>query len=127
VGRENLDFGKAAESAAVEFLKTKGYKIPKRNYKNNFGEIDIIARQSGVICFLEVKATRRRLNLGTQQEAVTGAKQRQISRVAVDYLKSNNLLGKPARFDVVALLYEKDLPEISLIKDAFELNPDLTI
>ena len=35
----NLEFGKAAENAAVDFLKAKGYKILERNYKNKFGEI----------------------------------------------------------------------------------------
>ena len=87
----NLEFGKAAENAAAEFLKAKGYKILERNYKNKFGEIDIIARQDGVICFVEVKA-RHSLNLGVPQEAVSTRKQRQICRVAVYYLKANRLL-----------------------------------
>ncbi len=122
----NLEFGKAAEDAAAKFLKAKGYKILERNYKTKFGEIDIIARQKGVICFLEVKA-RRSLNLGVPQEAVSIHKQRQISRVAVYYLKSNNLLDRPARFDVLALLYVNSQPEVSLITDAFELNANFTL
>ena len=122
----NLDFGKAAENAAVEFLKAKGYKILERNYKNKLGEIDIIAQLKGVICFVEVKA-RHTLNLGVPQEAVTARKQRQICRVAVYYLKSNKLLERPARFDVLALLYVDSQPEISLITDAFELNAHFTL
>jgi len=122
----NLDFGKAAENAAAEFLKAKGYKILERNYKNKFGEIDIIAQFKGVICFVEVKA-RHTLNLGVPQEAVTARKQRQICRVAVYYLKSNKLLERPARFDVLALLYVDSQPEISLITDAFELNAHFTL
>lgn len=122
----NLDFGKAAENAAVEFLKAKGYKILERNYKNKLGEIDIIAQLKGVICFVEVKA-RHTLNLGVPQEAVTARKQRQICRVAVYYLKSNKLLERPARFDVLALLYVDNQPEISLITDAFELNAHFTL
>ncbi|MCX5669677.1 MAG: YraN family protein [Candidatus Omnitrophica bacterium] len=122
----NLEFGKAAEDAAVKFLKAKGYKILERNYKNNFGEIDIIAQQNGVICFVEVKA-RHSLVLGSPQEAVNSSKQRQISRVAVYYLKSKKLLERPARFDVLALLYVDSQPEISLITDAFELNAHFTL
>ena len=102
----NIEFGKAAENAAAEFLKAKGYKILERNYKNKFGEIDIIAQQSGVICFLEVKA-RRSVNLGVPQEAVSLFKQKQISRMAVYYLKVHNLLEHSARFDVLALLYSR--------------------
>lgn len=122
----NLEFGKAAENAAARFLKAKGYKILELNYKTKFGEIDIIAQQEGVICFLEVKA-RHSLNLGVPQEAVSTSKQRQISKVAVYYLKSNNLLDRPARFDVLALLYVNSQPEISLITDAFELNTKFTV
>jgi len=122
----NLEFGKAAEKAAADFLKAQGYKILEHNYKNKFGEIDIIAQQKGVICFLEVKA-RHSLNLGTPQEAVSLSKQRQISRVAVSYLKSKHLLERPARFDVLALLYVNRQPEITLITDAFELNANFTV
>jgi len=122
----NLEFGKAAEKAAAEFLKAKGYKILERNYKNKFGEIDIIALQKGVICFLEVKA-RHSLELGLPQEAVSGRKQRQICRVAIGYLKSNHLLEQAARFDVLGLLYVNNQPQISLITDAFELSPGLTV
>ena len=122
----NLEFGEAAENAAARFLKAKGYKILERNYKNKFGEIDIIAQQKGVICFLEVKA-RHSLDHGTPQEAVSLSKQRQISRVAVDYLKSRNLLEHPARFDVLALLYSNNQPQVSLIVDAFELSANFTV
>ena len=122
----NLEFGKAAENAAAKFLKAQGYKILERNYRNKLGEIDIIAQQDAVICFLEIKA-RHSLNFGTPQEAVSAQKQRQISRVAVAYLKLNNLLEHAARFDVLSLLYVNNQPEISLIKDAFELKQDFTI
>lgn len=122
----NLEFGKAAENAAATFLKANGYKILERNYKNKFGEIDIIAQLAGVICFIEVKA-RHSLSLGAPQEAVSLRKQRQIGRVAVYYLKSRKLLEQPARFDVLALLYANSQPQISLIKDAFELSANLTV
>ena len=122
----NLEFGKAAEKAALEFLKAKGYKILARNYKTKLGEIDIVAEDRGVICFVEVKA-RHSLNLGTPQEAVFSGKQRQISKAAVHYLKFNHLLERAARFDVLTFLYTGNLPEISLIKDAFELDASFTL
>jgi putative endonuclease len=124
--RPSLGFGKAGEEAAVRFLKSRGYRILERNYKNKFGEIDIIARQKGVICFLEVKA-RHSLVFGSPQEAVSPVKQRQICRVAVEYLKKNNFLEQAARFDVVALLYADEKPQISLITDAFELSASFTV
>ena len=122
----NLEFGKLAEDLAAKFLVAQGYKILERNYKNKFGEIDIIAQQEGVICFIEVKA-RHSADRGLPQEAVSSRKQRQISRVAVNYLKLKKLLEHAARFDVVALLYVNSQPEISLITNAFELSANFTI
>ena len=126
MSRERIEFGKEAEESAARFLKTKGYKVFRRNYKTKFSEIDIIAEDQGVICFIEVKARHSKL-FGEPTEAVSPVKQRQISKAAICYLKENNLLERSARFDIVTLLYEKDLPEIDLIKDAFELNSNFTI
>ena len=123
---EKLKFGKDSENRAANFLKSKGYKILKRNYKTKFSEIDIVAIDKGVICFVEVKARHSNL-FGEPADAVTPAKQRQISKTAICYLKENNLLERSARFDVVSLLYAQDLPEIDLIKDAFELNSNFTV
>ena len=126
MSREKLKFGKDAEERAARFLESKGYKILKRNYKTKFSEIDIIAEDEGVICFVEVKARHSNL-FGEPADAVCAAKQRQISKAAICYLKENNFLERLARFDVVSLLYVKDLPGIDLIKDAFELNSNFTI
>ena len=123
---KNLRFGKQAESAAVEFLKGRGYKIIKCNYKTKFGEIDIIAEDKGVICFVEVKGRHSKL-FGEPSEAVYAIKQRQISKAAICYLKENNLLEHLARFDVVSVLCAGVGWEIDLIKDAFELSSTFTI
>ena len=123
---QNIEFGKAAETAAAEYLKTQGCKILERNYKNKFGEIDIIVLANGVTCFVEVKARHSSAH-GLPQEAVTLAKQRQISKVAVGYLKSKRIFDRPARFDVLALLYEDDQPQITWIKNAFELSANFTV
>lgn len=124
--QDKLEFGKEAEKAAVDFLKVKGYRILERNYRTRFGEIDIIARDKDAICFVEVKA-RHSLNLGSPEEAVFTRKQKQISKAAIYYLKTNKLLERPARFDVLAFLYKDNRPQISLIKDAFELNAAFTL
>ena len=123
---KNLEFGKQAEKSAVIFLKGQGYKIIRCNYKTKFGEIDIIAKDKSVICFVEVKARHSKL-FGEPSEAVSATKQRQISKAAICYLKENNLLERQARFDVVSLLYARDLPEVDLFKNAFELNSGFTI
>ncbi len=126
MSKKNLEFGKAVEKEAAEFLKTKGYKILEVNYKTKLGEIDIIAKDKNTICFVEVKG-RHSFNFGSPCEAVSLKKQDHIAKAALYYLKLNNLLGFPARFDVLSVLNRDNKVQISLIKDAFELNTNFTI
>ena len=123
---QRLDFGKEAEETAVEFLKEKGYNILSRNFRVKLGEIDIIAKDGQTICFIEVKA-RHSQECGFPEEAVERRKQRQIAKAAFCYLKENNLFESQARFDVVSLLYNGNLPQIHLIQDAFELSPSFML
>ena len=66
--------GRAGEKLAVDFLKKKGFKILKTNYKTVVGEIDIIAQDREYIVFIEVK-TRSSDNYGLPREAVDRKKQ----------------------------------------------------
>ena len=118
---QNLYIGKSGEEVAVNFLKENGYKILIRNYKTRLGEIDIIASDRDTFCFIEVK-TRNSDRFGSGLEAISGFKQRQISKVALLFLKDNNLLNKKARFDVVSVTYSNEGPKLDLIKNAFELE-----
>lgn len=127
MSRRNLDFGKTGEELAVNFLKTKGYKVIERNYKAKIGEIDIIALDKDTYCFIEVK-TRYSNKFGLPEESILQSKQNQISKTALHFLKENSLLDKKARFDVVSVLCTSlDEPEVNLIKDAFELSDAFTL
>jgi putative endonuclease len=125
VPKDNLNLGILAEDKAVKFLKASGYKVLHRNYRCKLGEIDIIARDKDTICFVEVKC-RLSDRFGKGSEAVTGKKQAQISKAALNFLKENNLLDKSARFDVVSLDTCGAQEQIALIKNAFELNGRFT-
>jgi putative endonuclease len=121
VSKDNLYFGKAGEDKAAAFLAANGYKILKRNYKTRLGEIDIIARDRETICFVEVKS-RTTERFGLPQEAISKLKQRQIAKVALMFLKENDLLDSFTRFDAVCLLCSQDKPKLELIKNAFDLT-----
>ena len=112
--------GTRGESLAVKALKKKGYKILEKNYRSKLGEIDVIARDGGVLAFVEVKA-RRTDRFGDPKLAVTPQKQRKISMVALEYLKKTGQIEKEARFDVVAIRLLPGQPDIEIIKNAFEL------
>ena len=54
-GMKTTAVGQQAESAVAEELKRQGYKILDRNWKTTVCEIDIIAKKSRIIYFVEVK------------------------------------------------------------------------
>ncbi len=112
--------GQTGESLAAWYLKKNGYKIIEQNYRTPLGEIDIIAREKKIIVFVEVKS-RRSNRFGNPKWAVTPQKQRKISRVALQYLKSTRQMNISARFDVVAVSSNRDEPRIEIVKNAFEL------
>ena len=66
--------GKVGEDLAANFLEQIGFKIIKRNYRFERGEIDLIAEEGDELVFVEVKA-RRSTTFGTPEEAVTTASQ----------------------------------------------------
>jgi putative endonuclease len=112
--------GLQGEAIAVDHLRRMGYKIITRNYRTHLGEIDIVAKHKEAWVFVEVK-TRRSQRYGHPKWALTPAKQRQISMVALQYLKQHKAVQSRARFDVVTIQNPQDNPEIEVIANAFEL------
>ena len=118
---QKKELGKQGEEIAIRFLKKKGYRILLRNYVCKMGEMDIIAREKDTLVFVEVK-TRTSTEFGPPQLAVNSRKQRQLSKVALNYLNEKRLKDVKARFDVVAILLRQKGEEIELIRDAFDLQ-----
>ncbi|MFW6081331.1 MAG: YraN family protein [Desulfosalsimonas sp.] len=113
-------YGRMGESLAVGHLKKNGYRILARNYRNRFGEIDVIARHKGVIVFVEVKA-RSSAQYGPPKAAVDRNKQKKISMTALGYLKENRSMDERARFDVVCVDTASAVPRVEIIANAFPL------
>ena len=118
---QKKELGKKGEEVALRFLKKRGYGIIEKNDVCKLGEMDIIAKEKDTLVFIEVK-TRTSTAFGPPQLAVNLSKQRQLSKVALNYLKEKHLEDVKARFDVVAILLGQKGEEIELIKDAFDLN-----
>ena len=117
---QKKELGRKGEELAIRFLKKNGYRIIGRNYVCKMGEMDIIAKEKGTLVFIEVK-TRTSTTFGPPQLAVDQKKQRQLSKVALNFLKEKRLEDVKARFDVVAILLGPKGEEMELIKDAFDL------
>lgn len=116
-GVSRIELGTNAEDRAVEHLLGHGYRIVERNYKTKLGELDIVARDGAALVFVEVRS-RRSSQFGSALEAVGWRKQRQVSRVATQYLAWRRPRFDVARFDVVAITGD----EIVLVKDAWRLG-----
>ena len=110
--------GEAGESAAVDYLKEKGYHILRRNYRYQRGEIDIIAEDRDDVVFIEVKA-RRSKSYGDPEDGINPDKCRRIRRVASGFLFENHIDDRPCRFDIVAVEYEGEKIVLRHIMDAF--------
>jgi putative endonuclease len=118
--RERLDLGLFGEDQALRKLKRLGYKNIIRNYRCPLGEVDLIARDGDVLVFIEIK-TRKGKSVGYAKEAVNARKRRQLSKVALTYMKANGCCETKARFDVVAVNVDGMEIHIEVIKNAFEL------
>lgn len=113
--------GALGEKLAREYLEEHGYRIVTGNYRVKVGEIDLVAEDGDVLVFVEVK-TRNGPTHGLPVEAVTSAKQVKLSKVALQYLNRYHHADRPARFDVVGVLFRAGHPvQIELIKNAFDL------
>ncbi len=77
--------GRSGEDAAVNHIRSLGYRILERNFKTRAGEIDIIARDGDALVFLEVKS-RASATMGSVRESVTTGKLRTIEKAAIAYL-----------------------------------------
>ena len=118
--RERLDLGKLGEELAFKKIKRIGYKCLARNYRCPLGEVDLIAKDGDTLVFIEIK-TRKGKSIGYAKEAVDGRKRRQLSKVALTYIKANDCWHMRSRFDVVAINFNNNKREIEIIKNAFEL------
>ena len=118
--RERLELGERGEALAFNKIKSMGYKKIVKNYRCPLGEVDLVAKDGDTLVFIEIK-TRRGRPLGYAKEAVNARKQKQISKVALAYMKANNCCDVSARFDVVAVSLGSGPPQIEVIQNAFDL------
>lgn len=101
---QNVQIGKIGEDLAVEFLNKQGYKIIERNFRIRGGEIDIIALDDETLVYVEVK-TRRTIQFGRPEEAITNLKLKFLERAAKFYRNNRKNISLPQleRIDVVAI------------------------
>jgi len=116
---ERQQRGLEGEEFAIEHLRASGWDIEAHRFRLGRLEIDVVARRGNLVAFVEVK-TRRGSAFGSPLEAVTGAKKRELVRVARGWMDRHGRPGYVYRFDMIAVtLSKQDRPLIQHVEDAF--------
>jgi putative endonuclease len=111
------------EREAERHLVANGYTILERNARLAGAEIDLIAEERGVLCFVEVKG-RAGTRFGLPEEAVDAEKRRRIARAAEAYLQRRGKRAAACRFDVVRVLEGPGGARVEILRDAFEAGEE---
>lgn len=119
---EAARLGRIGEEKVAQFLKNRGYIIVKRNWRDRYGEIDIIAEKGNIVAFVEVK-TRAENALVKGFEAIDLGKMERTRNAAVMFTK--RMFGEyEPRIDAAEVTYRKNQDgtytwELKYIKSAF--------
>jgi len=112
------EIGMRGEKKAKKYLISNQYKILETNFHSPYGEIDIIAEDSGTLVFIEVKT--RSSNLDSALNSISIPKRKKISKTASYYLSKNQDLDEMfTRFDVIIVLHNNSKISLKHIKEAF--------
>jgi putative endonuclease len=116
----HLQTGTRGEEDAYFYLRSLGYVIVARNFRvpRCRGEIDLIAWDGDVLCFIEVK-TRTTHDVKPAEAAVDRHKRREIAQVAREYLRR----CPPScqwRCDIVSVYYvgPRARPQLEIFRNA---------
>jgi putative endonuclease len=99
--KQSYKFGILAEKISAIFLIFKGYKILHKRYKTYFGEIDIIAKKSNNIVFIEVKARKNKVNI---EEILSNRQANRIKSAGQFFISKNPQFSAcNLRFDFIEI------------------------
>ena len=107
--------GDWGEQEAARYLESRGLKVVDRQYRQKWGEIDLICLDRGAWVFVEVKTRSARSSIPAI-ESITPRKRQRILRAAMSYMKWKRLEGCALRFDLVLI----EEGRVEWIPDAFE-------
>ncbi len=99
---ENQKFGRWGEETASEYLQEQGVDMLAANVRTEYGEIDLLGQQDGVLIFFEVK-TRRTRTFGYPEQSVDFRKQEHMRNAAQDYMQNHPEIISDWRIDVIAV------------------------
>lgn len=111
------ELGIEGEKRAVIHLQKQGYTILETNYRFQKAEADIIAQKADTLAVVEVKS-RTSADFGNPEEFVNKKKIKLLVKAVDQYINENDL-DVEVRFDVIAILFQKNEVTLNHIEDAF--------
>lgn len=111
------DIGKRAEEVAAEYLRARGYRIWKSNWRWGKRELDLVTLFRNELVIVEVKA-RVDNRVNSPWEVVDQGKQRNIVLATAAFIRLYDC-HQPTRFDVIGVSYHSAGMEIEHIENAF--------
>jgi len=119
------EVGNFGERIAEKYLRDKGYQILDKNYSFRTpgnpkkGEIDIIAKKSDIISFVEVKLSHDSEIPVSPEERVNFFKQRKLVKTAESWLMVKKIpLNSKWQIDVISVMMDKGKAKISHFENA---------
>jgi putative endonuclease len=109
--------GKSAEQTAARYLRARGYRIWKSNWRWGKKELDLVALYRDELVIVEVKA-RDGNAVNDPMEVVDEAKQRNIILATEAFIRLYDC-RRPTRFDVIGIVFHRGGVEIEHIENAF--------
>lgn len=110
--------GNNGECRASDYLQSRGYEIVERNWRTRTGEIDIIARKTDALIFVEVK-TLPNGNADMLARELDLRKQKRIIKTSKRFLTNNRKYSNSyIRFDVI-IIDMPGYPSVYHIENAF--------
>lgn len=99
--KSRLVLGQEGEKLALQYLHQQQLTMLECNYRQKFGEIDLIMQDQSTLIFVEVRS-RREKQFGGAAASISLAKQRRLRLAAQAYLQRYKH-PPPCRFDVIAI------------------------
>ncbi|MBE7659623.1 YraN family protein [Tenacibaculum finnmarkense] len=114
---EHNELGEKGEQLAIDYLQKNGYKILEKNYRYKKAEVDVIAQKDGFLVVVEVK-TRSSTYFGNPESFVNPKKIKLLVFAINNYVNQKDL-DLEVRFDIIAIVKNKEQYDIQHLTDAF--------
>lgn len=103
----HLAVGRRGERAALFYLRRSGFVVTASGWRTPkaHGDLDLVAWENGVLCFVEVK-TRTTRAVAPAEAAVDADKKRMLRKMAHHYMRQLPSRDAPVRFDIVSIYFE---------------------